>query len=491
MAELDVQGIIAEAKAKREQAQAEADAARKSAAAQKSTNKAANDAVKKANVSLSYAKNLESTIKNLEGTIRLYTTRLGRGDKLSALEQKEFDKAVSEYQKVNSAYNKALEAGNKILATIPTEAKPAIKPVIQNGTDNTFQLTPKPGGTISGSGEGIQVDDFAGLLKDARKDIKGMAPADRLSLANKLNSVGIPVPTSGEFTDALLSGYTQLIAGAQGYYKANKEFPTVDAYVAEIQRQRQITGAGGTGTGTGSLAGSKLTTSISAPTEAAGSIQQIFESVLGRDATKAEVKSLTKKLQDAEKKNPTKAVTDAKGNVTYTGGIDKGQFLTDLVKALPEYATKKASAGKTIEAELLNTVMDNNYSATPQQLSTWANRIQNGESIKTIQNEIRIGASSGYSEQIKKLMQAGTDLATIISPYRNAMATTLQINPETISLNDPTLNMALSNPEGKEMSLYQYQTALRKDPRWQYTDAARSEASDVATKVLRDFGFMG
>jgi hypothetical protein len=43
----------------------------------------------------------------------------------------------------------------------------------------------------------------------------------------------------------------------------------------------------------------------------------------------------------------------------------------------------------------------------------------------------------------------------------------------------------------KEMSLYEYQRALRKDNRWQYTNQARGEAADVAKTVLKDFGFMG
>jgi hypothetical protein len=69
------------------------------------------------------------------------------------------------------------------------------------------------------------------------------------------------------------------------------------------------------------------------------------------------------------------------------------------------------------------------------------------------------------------------------------MGGVLEINPNSIPLNDPTLRMAIG-PD-KEMSLYEYQRMLRKDNRWQYTDQARTEAADVAKTVLRDFGFMG
>jgi hypothetical protein len=43
----------------------------------------------------------------------------------------------------------------------------------------------------------------------------------------------------------------------------------------------------------------------------------------------------------------------------------------------------------------------------------------------------------------------------------------------------------------KEMSLFEYKKALRKDPRWQYTDNARETVSSGLTQVLRDFGFQG
>ena len=69
------------------------------------------------------------------------------------------------------------------------------------------------------------------------------------------------------------------------------------------------------------------------------------------------------------------------------------------------------------------------------------------------------------------------------------MAAVLEVAPDSISLNDGTLRSAIG-PE-KEMSLYDFQRTLRKDSRWQYTDNARTEASDSVLKVLRDFGFQG
>ena len=69
------------------------------------------------------------------------------------------------------------------------------------------------------------------------------------------------------------------------------------------------------------------------------------------------------------------------------------------------------------------------------------------------------------------------------------MASVLEVAPDSISLDDKTLRMAIG-PE-KEMSLYDFQRTLRNDPRWQYTDNARQETSSTVLGVLRDFGFQG
>jgi hypothetical protein len=69
------------------------------------------------------------------------------------------------------------------------------------------------------------------------------------------------------------------------------------------------------------------------------------------------------------------------------------------------------------------------------------------------------------------------------------MASLLEVNPDSISLSDPLLRSAIQGD--KEMPIYDFQRQIRKDNRWQYTNNARSEASDVARTVLRDFGFMG
>lgn len=112
-----------------------------------------------------------------------------------------------------------------------------------------------------------------------------------------------------------------------------------------------------------------------------------------------------------------------------------------------------------------------------------------GASIRDLENKFREYAMNGRSDYVKNLLAQGMDLDTIMAPYRNMMADVLEIaNPEQIKLDDPTLNMAFGK---QEMTLTDFQRALRKDTRWQYTQKARDEMSSTALNLLRNFGFQG
>ena len=122
-------------------------------------------------------------------------------------------------------------------------------------------------------------------------------------------------------------------------------------------------------------------------------------------------------------------------------------------------------------------------------INDWLQRLAKGESIETFKNTIRGAAKLGLPDKVANLLDQGLDLKDIYAPYRNVMASVLEVAPDSISLDDKTLRGAIG-PE-KEMSIYDFQRSLRKDSRWQYTDNARQEASDSVLKVLRDFGFQG
>lgn len=130
--------------------------------------------------------------------------------------------------------------------------------------------------------------------------------------------------------------------------------------------------------------------------------------------------------------------------------------------------------------------LDKNFGT---QLQTWLQNINQGESVETYKQIIRGAAKLGLPDKVGSLLDLGVDLDTVYEPYKNIMYQVLEINPETINVNDATLRKAIG--PNKEMSLYEWQDFLKKDPRWQYTNNARQSAYDAAKTVLQDFGMIG
>ena len=178
----------------------------------------------------------------------------------------------------------------------------------------------------------------------------------------------------------------------------------------------------------------------------------------------------------------------------YDKGLDRERnslnaFLDKKFKFSADGA--KGKAGETI-ADLQKIATANGLDlqkAFGTQLPTWLASINKGESIDTFKKIIRDVAKIGMPQNIASMLDNGVDLDAIYSPYKNIMASVLEINPETITLNDPLLRSAITGE--KELPIYEFQRQLRKDTRWQYTNQAKEEVSDVALKVLRDFGFQG
>ena len=247
-------------------------------------------------------------------------------------------------------------------------------------------------------------------------------------------------------------------------------------------------------------AGSKLniptgTRTVFTPTEATSTINAVSKAILGREATPQELTKLMSSLKKAQ----SKAITTTKYSMVNgvrvadtTGNLDEVQFLSDLIKKNPEYDQRKQGLRDVGKADLLKTAVANGLDLEKtfaSQLPNWTKRIENGEDPEIFKQLIRQTAKIGLPDKINKLLDQGLDLDAVYAPYRNTMASLLEVNPDSISLSDPLLRSAIQGD--KEMPIYDFQRQIRKDNRWQYTNNARGEAADVAKTVLRDFGFMG
>jgi hypothetical protein len=194
----------------------------------------------------------------------------------------------------------------------------------------------------------------------------------------------------------------------------------------------------------------------------------------GAELDDAEINAIAQEAYDKgfdRERNSLNAFLDSKFKFGATGAKGKaGEQIADL---------QKIAAANGLDLQ----------KAFGNQLPTWLASLNKGESIETFKKQIRDVAKIGMPQNIATLLDNGVDLDTIYSPYRNVMASTLEISPESITLNDPVLRSAVTGD--KELPIYEFQRQLRKDSRWQYTNQAKEEVSDVALKVLRDFGFQG
>ena len=64
------------------------------------------------------------------------------------------------------------------------------------------------------------------------------------------------------------------------------------------------------------------------------------------------------------------------------------------------------------------------------------------------------------------------------------MANVLEVNPDTIKLDDRYIDTALSTLP----NFTDFNKMLRNSPQWEYTTNAREEAAGYANRILQDFG---
>lgn len=168
-----------------------------------------------------------------------------------------------------------------------------------------------------------------------------------------------------------------------------------------------------------------------------------------------------------------------KGAVTGFGGeaLQIQQSLAAIAKAnglsmadvLPKLGT--AIAGQDAEQSTIQEILSGNID------------------LNTVLANARQIAAQGQPEYVRKLLGSGYNLEDIYAPYKQTMATVLELDPNQIDLNDNSLRMAIN--EKGDMNIYDYKNALRQDSRWQYTGQAKESVSNAALKVLQDFGFQG
>lgn len=500
---IDVNKLIADSKA----AQAEARTAAEAAAREAEKNKAEARVKALSNKQLEYADSLKPTLERFESQLKIFANKIARGDKLSTLEQREFEKLQSDYKSVSKTVDAAIKKANDILvearrgkASATTTPPPAATGTSVSGPDAA-----RAGVKTATTGK----DSVSGLNQ------KG-------SSTNKITTSGIEDRITGkeEKPKKTPKPSTKLTAD-EIFAKAAAEFGAIDTIfksnpeLVELMT-RAVNEKWKPARWTSELQNTNWFKSNATSLQQRGFYKRQYNDLVNaipagaadRQAQIDQLASTTeygrglasvKRLIQAEAIGQGAVIEEAALNTLaqdiFDNALEKdGLAIKSYVRSQIKYQPGKILSGKAGSdlADLKQTAAANGLDldkAFGTSIQGWLQKLASGESVETYKGIIRQAAKAGLPERVGSLLDNGVDLETIYTPYKNILANTLEINPNSITLNDPTLRSAIG-PD-KEMSLYDYQRQLRKDPRWQYTNNARSETSDAVMKVLKDFGFQG
>lgn len=171
----------------------------------------------------------------------------------------------------------------------------------------------------------------------------------------------------------------------------------------------------------------------------------------------------------------------------------KGVLTDAQVNAL---VAKSKDFGHTFSGDILTTIQSAKeyaramgVSYTEEAYTSWGKKLFLGELTDAeILQSIRTTAASAFPVYAD-LINKGVTMDAISAAYKQSMANILEINPNAIGLDDPTLRRAMQGQE--QMPLWQFENLLRQDVRWQYTNNAREQSYNMVNQVLTDFGLKG
>lgn len=228
------------------------------------------------------------------------------------------------------------------------------------------------------------------------------------------------------------------------------------------------------------------------------SVRQWAE-LMARDPKEAQSKIYEKKLQLQDRFTQmgvtlsdaqlTKMATDS---IQWSWGDAE---LTNVVASYVNYQPGKTSGTiAAIESQVKQMAFDYGVKVSDAQLQDY---IQGMMSEKYTEDNLRdfmadmarskYGGMKGYLDMNMTVRQ-------VAAPYLSEYARLMELNPDTVSLDDPLIAQSLQGKVDPKTGLPQMQTvgeltrAVKKDPRWLKTQNAKNDMRDMGIQILQDMG---
>jgi len=321
-----------------------------------------------------------------------------------------------------------------------------------------------------------------------------MAPALRKALSQQLKDAGYKVPVTGEYSALVRDQFLQSnrdLSEEITILSANdpKRLESVAYDLTTYLKDRATDVARSQDTGPTT----SRSTNIFTDAEAIAEVQKLYRSLLNAEPTPEEQLKLAKKLQNAQKKNPTVTKYRTIGGVQdaiTTGGLDPQEFLTNEIKKDSRYSEKQQEKLTSNRATLAATArangldLDRNFG---NQVDDFLDRIKNGEDIKNIQNLIRQQSRFILPESVRNAVDPSIDLSSALGIYVNDYAKSKGVPVDQIDINE-VIPLAI-NDKGFA-SISDFRKAKKKQSWWADTAEADQEVFQSIGKVFSNFGIM-
>jgi hypothetical protein len=197
---------------------------------------------------------------------------------------------------------------------------------------------------------------------------------------------------------------------------------------------------------------------------------------------------------------PNSALLNSMAMTAFTYGYNDAELKDMIGKSFNVATQMKNGIGGTLgEAERLirQAIDDYGLDMGEPWIARQLNYVATGRTDATATaNYLQKQAISKYSAY-KDELEAGMTVKDIAEPFRQLMAKTLELSDKGIAISDPTIQKALQNrapAKGKvpgapaQMPLWQFETQLKNDQRWNGTQNAQDSIMAAGRKVLADWG---